>query len=141
MLDDYPIQTTLTVRWNDMDALGHVNNTVYFSFFEAARIRFYESLNVVPTREGKKFGFNLVATSCNFRREICYPADAIIASRIAKIGRSCFHFEHAIFTNGYDDPAAEATAVLVWTDFDARKSVELPDDLRAALEVYVGTTR
>ena len=141
MLDGYPIQTAIQVRWNDMDALGHVNNTVYFSYFEAARVRFYESLDLVPARGGKNMGFNLVATSCNFRREIRYPEDVVIASRIVKIGRSSFHFEHGLLAGEHDTPAADATSVVVWCDFDARKSVELPAGLRAVLGEYTGVTR
>src|SRR5882672_1617213 len=75
----------MKMRWGDMDALGHLNNTVYFRFFEEARISWLRNLQAQPTA-GE--GFLLASAACNFRRAVIYPETVVVSTFISAIGRS-----------------------------------------------------
>jgi len=132
--EEFASWETLTVRWSDMDALGHVNNAKYFTYLESARIRLFSELGTAPPGSTPGHGFALVAATCNFRRQIHFPAQIHIGTRIMKIGNSSFHLEHVFLLGDSDNPAADAASVVVWTDYTANRSAPLPGDIRARLE-------
>ena len=121
------------MRWGDMDALGHLNNTLYFRFCEEARVKWLEERGWgVRTDAGT--GAILASTQCQFRAPVVYPCDVRVETYLKKIGNSSFTLAHRIARN--DDVAqtvAEAEAVVVWCDYAAGKSVPLPDTLRTQL--------
>ncbi len=120
------------VRWGDMDALGHVNNVVYFRYMEQARISWFDSLGVVLTA-GR--GPVIVSASCNFTRAIVYPAEIEISVRCGRPGRSSFPVYHEICAAGDATLRyADGEATIVWVDHKAGKSMPLPETLRALLE-------
>lgn len=121
------------MRWGDMDALGHLNNTLYFRFLEEARVRWLEN-HGFGIRPESGSGAILAGTSCQFRVPLVYPCDIRVETFVARVGNSSFTLRHRIATAA--DPertAAEAEAVIVWCDYAAGASVPLPDALRAHL--------
>jgi acyl-CoA thioester hydrolase len=122
----------IPVRWGDMDALGHVNNTVYFRFAEQARIEWLESLgiaDIVAVEEGPV----IVNASCTFFRPITYPATVEVRTLIGKPGRSSLptYYEMRCIGNGDDDTLyAEGAAKIVWWNPHTGKSLPLPDFIR-----------
>jgi acyl-CoA thioester hydrolase len=121
------------MRWGDMDALGHLNNTLYFRFCEEARVRWLEERGWA-IRSDVTVGAILAGTSCQFRVPLVYPCDVRVETYVSKIGNSSFTLSHRMMRNNMpDEVAAEAEAVIVWCDYAAGKSVPLPDDLRAQL--------
>ncbi len=122
----------IPVRWGDMDALGHVNNTVYFRFAEQARIEWLESLgiaDIVAVEEGPV----IVNASCTFFRPITYPATVEVRTLIGKPGRSSLptYYEMRCIGNGDDDTLyAEGAAKIVWWNPHTGKSRPLPDFIR-----------
>ena len=123
------------LRWGDMDAFGHVNNTVYFRFMESGRIAFLEE--VAGDREIKAEGPVLVTAYCTFMRQLKYPGDIEIRTFAGPAGRSSFEVTHEIRMVDEDGNAdavyAEGGGKVVWIDFAAEKSVPLPERLRALL--------
>ena len=121
----------LPVRWGDLDAMGHVNNTVYFRYFESLRIDWLRRFGVGPDRTG--VGPVMANGFCNFRRQIEYPGELIARHFVAPPGRSSLD---TYFTLAMADaPAlhsADGGATLVWVDFPRGVSVSIPDDIRAA---------
>jgi acyl-CoA thioester hydrolase len=121
------------MRWGDMDALGHLNNTLYFRFCEEARVKWLEERGWgVRTDAGT--GAILASTQCQFRAPVVYPCDVRVETYLKKVGNSSFTLTHRIARN--DDVAqtvAEAEAVVVWCDYATGKSVSLPDTLRTQL--------
>ena len=88
---DWPVQ------WGDQDLFGHVNNTVYFRWFESARIKFLELLGLAKLHDPKEeHGPILVHAGCNFRRQLEYPDTIKIGSRVARVGTTSFTLEHAL---------------------------------------------
>lgn len=131
---DYSFWKNVTVRWSDMDVMGHVNNAVYFTYLEVARIDFLRgrSLKSGMKHEGK--GFGLVSIQCDFRRQIKHPAELEIGTRITHIGNRSFHIDQGIFLQGEETLMAQGKSVMCWVDYEAERAIELPPDLRTALE-------
>ena len=125
----------MPVRWGDMDAMGHVNNTVYFRYIETARIDWLDQIGASPDPAGT--GPVLISAQCTFLKQLKYPAEIEVTSYAGPPGRSSVEMSHEIRLVGADGEAgalhAEALAKIVWVDFQAEKSVPLPDTFRALL--------
>jgi acyl-CoA thioester hydrolase len=132
----FPFWHTIEVRWGDMDALGHVNNAVYFRYCESARIALLRGVNIRGRAEGGTQGPTLVTTSCDFKREVKYPATLEVGVRVEAVTRRSFAMQYALFFAGTDELVAVARSVNAWVDYAARQAVEIPDELRAALAAY-----
>ena len=119
----------MKMRWGDMDALGHMNNTVYFRYFEQARISWFDTLGV-DYREQKQ-GAILGSISCRFRVPVVYPADLSVSLHASKPRTSSFVLMSSIYDQG--DPSrvyATGEAVMVWIDLVDGKSRPIPQWLR-----------
>ena len=121
---------SIPIRWGDMDAMGHVNNTLYFRYFETIRIEWMHSINATPNPEG--LGPVIVNAFANFHRQLEFPGTIIAKHYVANPGRTSF--DTFITLEREDEPGIITTsggAKTVWVDFKAQKSVPLPDWLKA----------
>jgi acyl-CoA thioester hydrolase len=121
-----------SVRWGDMDAFGHVNNTVYFRYLEQARFEWLADLEAsLPPGEAPV----LINANCTFLRQIKYPANLEIRIFVTNIGRSSADLSYEIVeTSAPDVICSEATTKVVWADLKRGKSVPIPDVLRTLLQ-------
>ena len=125
-------EATLPIRWGDMDAMGHVNNTLYFRYLEIVRIDWFRSLDCVPDPRGT--GPLIVNAFCNFHKQLEFPGDIVVKMYASDPGRSSFETWATIERT--DDPGvvyASGGATTVWVDFPAQKSVPIPDWFRRHL--------
>ena len=125
-------EMTVPIRWGDMDAMGHVNNTAYFRFLEIIRIEWSQSVGCQPDPKGD--GIVIVNAFCNFYQQLEYPGDVLMKMYVSDVGRSSF--ESWATMERPDDPGkvyADGGATTVWVNFPAQKSRPLPDWLRKAL--------
>ncbi|HZG20039.1 MAG TPA: thioesterase family protein [Herbaspirillum sp.] len=121
-----------SIRWGDMDAFGHVNNTVYFRFMEQCRIEWLEEV-FGPTIAGEE-GPVIVNAHCNFRRQMKYPATIEVHMLGGQLGRTSVETTYVI--RDADDEQiiyADGAAKIVWVDFKKEKSTAMPDKLRQLL--------
>jgi acyl-CoA thioester hydrolase len=119
----------LRMRWGEMDALGHMNNTVYFRYLEQARIAWFDSLGISYRThpEGPVLG-NM---NCRFRIPILYPANLAVTIRLGQVRKSSFPLYSEIYDES--DPTriyATAEAMMVWIDIKDGKSRPVPEWLR-----------
>lgn len=125
----------MPIRWGDMDAMGHVNNTNYFRYIESARIAWLEQVGGLP--ESRSEGPVIVNASMNFLKQLTYPADIEVRTFVAPPGRSSVEVSHEIRLIDPDGQPgelhAEGAAKVVWVDFRLGKSAPLPQALRAEL--------
>lgn len=122
----------MKIRWGDMDAFNHVNNTVYFRYMEQTRIDWFESITVNIEARGR--GPVIINAHCAFLRQLKYPGEIEIRMYAAQPGRSSVETTYEI--RRLDDPDviyAEGGAKIVWVNFEEEKSVPLPDDIRRTL--------
>jgi acyl-CoA thioester hydrolase len=128
----FVFEMQMPMRWGDMDAMGHVNNTLYFRFMEVVRLEWLFKLGVNMSALGD--GPVIVNAFCNFLRQLQYPGDLRVTLFVANPGRSSFDTFHTI--ERVDQPGetyAEGGARAVWTDYAAKKSAPLPDWFRQHL--------
>ncbi|HWI83397.1 thioesterase family protein [Ramlibacter sp.] len=126
-------EARLPIRWGDMDAMGHVNNTTYFRYLETARIDWARSIGCRPDPQGH--GIVIVNAFCTFYKQLEYPGDVLVKMYVSDVGRTSF--ESWATMERADDPGvvyAAGGATTVWVDFPAQKSAPLPDWFRAHLE-------
>lgn len=122
----------MSIRWGDMDAMGHVNNTVYFRYIEQARIAWFTEIGCEPDPGGE--GPVIINARCTFLRQLKYPGDIEVRTYVGTAGRSSFETYHEI--RRVDQPeilSAEGGAKVVWVDFPSEKSIVLPDRIRSLL--------
>jgi acyl-CoA thioester hydrolase len=124
------------VRWGDMDALQHVNNAAYFTYCESVRMSFFHALELERFMDGGKLGPALVTATCNFKQQVRHPATLDVGLVVARIGGKSFTLDYGLFRAGEDEPVADGTSVVVWTDYAGGRALPIPDDLRGALEGY-----
>ena len=120
----------LPIRWGDMDAMNHVNNTSYFRYMETCRIDWMRAIGCQPDPQGE--GPVIVNAFCNFYRQLQYPGDVLIRMYASSPGRSTF--ETWVTMARADQPDtidAAGGATTIWVDFPAQKAKNLPDWLRA----------
>lgn len=145
MSDTKPVRKLMhtmrqAIRWGDMDVLGHVNNTIYFRYMETGRIAFLEDLNGKFDAKGQ--GPVIVTAYCTFLKQLKYPGDIEIRTFAGAPGRSSFEVTHEIRLVDEQGKAdvvyAEGGGKVVWIDFQAEKSVPLPESIREQLPAAEG---
>lgn len=124
------------MRWADADSLQHLNNAVYFRYMEEGRISmFYDGH--VP--QAAKCGPVVVHCSCDFKKQITYPATIRVRHRLVRIGRSSMEHEVdlLVIEGEHLDLRAQGRSVMVWMDFEAEKAQPWPPEVLAALATTV----
>lgn len=116
----------IPIRWGDMDAMGHVNNTIYFRYLETLRIDWMETLRCVPTPNDE--GPVIVNAFCNFYKQLVFPGDVLAKMYVSDPGRSSFESWCTLsLTTDPDTIYAEGGATTVWVNFPLQKSVAMPE--------------
>lgn len=134
--DAYRHFDCITTRWLDNDAYGHVNNVVYYSWFDTAVNRYLIDRGVLDIHQGEVIGF-VIETHCEYFAPLAFP-DAVHAGlRVARIGSSSVRYEIGLFRNDDVTAAAQGHFVHVYVDRHSRRPVALPSPLRAALQELV----
>jgi acyl-CoA thioester hydrolase len=129
-VDGYPVELEIPVAWGDLDAFGHVNNTVYFRWFESARMAFFERIGISPKRP-EKVGPIVATTSCDYLVPVEYPATVIVGARVQRIGNTSLVMENEATLEG--TPVARGTTVIVLIDYRNGQKVSVPAEMRAAI--------
>jgi acyl-CoA thioester hydrolase len=132
-LSEFPVITELPVQWGDQDALGHVNNVVFFRWWETARIDYCRKIGLMRDDASLTIGTVLAAMQCDFRRQLAFPDTVRIGSRLARVGNSSIRIEHQLISLTQNEIAAEAVSTIVAFDFEKQVSLAVPDSMRAAM--------
>lgn len=123
----------IPIRWGDMDAMGHVNNTVYFRFMEQARISWFDRL-VPEDAAWQSTGIVIVNASCNYKRALTYPGTVEVRLYVGTPGGASVPTSYELLLEGDPVPYADGAAVVVFVDMATQKSKRIPPDIRARLE-------
>jgi acyl-CoA thioester hydrolase len=117
----------IPVRWCDMDAFGHVNNSVFFSYFESARIEWWKKI-VPKDLSFQDTGPVLINASCTFLKPVFYPETLVIQVLVGPQGRSSYECVYKIYSKNDDTVLyAEGATKVVWVDRKTGRSIPLPD--------------
>lgn len=129
-LKDYPVKIEIPVLWGHMDAFQHLNNVIFFRFFESARIAYFEKVGFLKVMESTGVGPILASTSCKYINPITYPDTVIIGARIKEIEEDRFRMEYKLLSKKLGKISATATALVVSYDYNENKKIKLPDKIR-----------
>ena len=131
---DYRAFRTITTRWMDNDVYGHVNNVVYYSYFDTAVNAFLIEASGSDIRQLPVIGI-VAETSCRFLRELSFPAPVEAGLKLEKLGTSSVIYRIGLFSAGSEQPAAVGRFVHVYIEAATRKVVPVPEAIRTALKL------
>ena len=134
----YAALRAITTRWMDNDVYGHVNNVVYYSFFDTAVNGLLMEAGVLDIHHGEVIGL-VVETQCNYFAPIAFPQAVTAGVRVAQLGRSSVRYEIGLFAGDAADSAAAGHFIHVYVDRATRRPVPLPEPLRAVLQSWMVT--
>lgn len=123
-------EAVIPIRWGDMDAMGHVNNTTYFRYLETVRIEWLRAIGGMPNPLGE--GPVIVNAFCNFYKQLEYPGDVLVKMYTSDPARTTFETWATLETT--DQPGvihAAGGATTIWVDFPKQKAIELPQWMRS----------
>lgn len=125
-----PLHTSrIPVRWRDLDDFSHVNSATYFTYFEQARVEFFEK-EVLGMKE-KGFGPAVITNQCTYLKQIRYPNVLKVTMSIGEIGRTSFVLHYQIVCEAEPDVlCAEGSSKIVWVDYRIGKSAPLPEEIQ-----------
>ena len=131
--DYYRHFLTIPTRWMDNDVYGHVNNVVYYSFFDTVVNKFLIEQSQLDYSKGKVVGL-VVETKCQYFAPIAFPDVVVAGIRVAHIGTSSVRYEIGLFKNDEDNPAAEGHFVHVYVTRSGNNPTPLSTQMRSVLE-------
>ncbi|MFK4445531.1 acyl-CoA thioester hydrolase [Caballeronia udeis] len=133
---DYPHFLSINTRWSDNDLYGHVNNVVYYSYFDTVVNEYLIRHGALDLEAGKTIGL-VAETHCSYFASLAFPECIDAGLRVTRLGSTSVRYEVGIFSAGSEQPAAQGYFVHVYVDRDTRRPVPLPDTLVAALKPLV----
>ena len=137
-LGNFPASIQVPVQWGDMDAYGHVNNTVYFRYFESARIEYLDLCGMLDSYESRGVGAILHSTSCRFRRALTFPDEVFVGGRVAELEEDRFVMMYRVVSTDQEAVVAEGEGVVVSFDYGEGRKTALPEDVRRRIEALEG---
>ncbi len=131
----FPHAEPITLRWGDHDHIGHVNNAKFFTFMESARMGYFRAVGLQRFQE-EGIGPALVATNCNFRRQLHYPGQLEIRAGVIRLGGKSFTMAYQVIELPDRQLAAEGEGVIAWANYTEGRALPIPEGLRAAIQAF-----
>jgi acyl-CoA thioester hydrolase len=141
LLAGYPVVVELPVAWGDMDSYSHVNNVVYFRYFENARLEYFRQLDWFEYERQTGVGPILAATQARFRKPLTYPDTIWVTARVVDVEDDRFHLEHRVVSKRLAAVAAEGKGTVVTYHHGEHRKVAVPEELRRRIEALEASTR
>ncbi len=132
----YKYFADITTRWMDNDIYGHVNNVVYYSYFDSVANQYLIEQGGLDIHSAEIIGF-VVASSCEYKSPVAYPQKLEAGFRVNRLGNSSVEYGIGIFVQGQAEASAQGTFTHVFVDRNSDKSVPIPAQIRAALEAVL----
>jgi acyl-CoA thioester hydrolase len=132
----YAAHRAITTRWMDNDVYGHINNVVYYSFFDTAVNGLLMEAGVLDIHHGEVIGL-VVETQCNYFAPIAFPQAVSAGVRVAQLGRSSVRYEVGLYADDAAESAAAGHFIHVYVDRATRRPVPLPEPLKAVLQSWI----
>ena len=134
VLAGFPVVIEQAVVWGEMDSFRHVNNVVYFRYFENGRLEYFRRLDWDGIQEATGVGPILHSTQARFRLPLTYPDTIRIGARAREVGADRFIIEHRIWSERLAAVATEGTGTVVAFDYIRGQKSPIPEELRRRIE-------
>jgi len=138
LLVGYPVVVELPVVWGEMDSYRHVNNAVYFRYFESARLEYFRRMDWFAYEQQTGIGPILQATQARFRKPLTYPDTIAVGARVPAVGTDRFTMEYVLVSEQLNAVAADGQGTIVSYHYTEGKKVPLPDELRQRIAKLEG---
>jgi acyl-CoA thioester hydrolase len=138
LLAGFPVILELPVQWGEMDAYGHVNNTVFFRYFESARMAFLQRCGFVESHERNQVGAILHSTTARFRQPLFFPDTVQIGASATDVNEDRFTMTYTVVSLTRNVVIAEGSGIIVSFDYAAGKKTALPHAVRTAITSIQG---
>lgn len=130
LLRDFPVIVEFPVAWGEMDSFKHVNNIVYFRYFENARIAYFDRVEMMAYKETTGVGPILASIDCRFKAPLTYPDIVSVGVRVSQMGTDRYTMKHLVVSHRFGRTAAEGDGVLINYDYGNSRKAPIPPDLR-----------
>ncbi len=134
LLEGYPVVIEIPVAWGEMDSLQHVNNIVYFRYFESARMAYFHEIDIWSYMDETGIGPILASTQCKFKIPLSYPDTVSVGTRIINVEEDRFLMKYVVASHQHQRIAAEGEGVIVSYDYRGKKKAPLPQEIKARIE-------
>lgn len=134
LLQGYPVVVEIPVAWGEMDSFQHVNNVVYFRYFESARIAYSDRIGLQDYKEKTGIGPILGSTSCKYKVPLTYPDTVSVGAKVTGIEEDRFTMSYIIVSHRHQKIAAEGDGVIVMYDYREGKKTAIPDAIRRRIQ-------
>ena len=133
LLADFATITEIQVAWGEMDALQHVNNAVYFRYFETARLDYFKKINLLVDLKQNQIGPVLGHTECRYKAPVTYPDTLLIGSRVTDLQDDRFTMEYHIVSRSTGKVTTVGSATCVMFDFSNQTKASIPEQVKQAI--------
>lgn len=134
LLKGYPLVIETPVAWGEMDALRHVNNIVYFRYFESVRMAYFGEVGFWDHMGETGVGPILASTQCRFRLPLEYPDTVSVGARVTNVEQDRFLMEYLVVSHRHARVAAEGSGLIVVYDYREKRKAPLPDEIRKRIQ-------
>ena len=138
LLEGYPAVIEVPVAWGEMDAFQHVNNIVFFRYFESARIAYFDRVDMAHIQEVTGVGPILASTHCRFRIPLTYPDRVFVGARVTQVEADRFTMEYCVVSNAAQKVAADGEGVIVAYAYKEKRKALLPEELKQRILALEG---
>jgi acyl-CoA thioester hydrolase len=138
LLHDYPVAIEIPVAWGEMDAFQHLNNVVYFRYFESARIAYFDAIDMLAEMEATGVGPILAETRCRFRIPLTFPDTVAVGARVSALAPQGFMMQYAVASRRHGKIAADGDGRIVTLNYATGSKASLPEPVRTRIQALEG---
>ncbi len=138
--DGYPVMIEIPVAWGEMDSFQHVNNIVYFRYFESARILYSQKIGLHNLKDETGIGPILGSTSCRYKLPLTYPDKVTVGAKTVSIEEDRFTMQYVVVSHRHQKIAAVGEGVVVMYDYRIGKKTAIPEMIRQRIQEMEGNT-
>lgn len=128
-LEGFPAVIEIPVAWGEMDSFGHVNNIIYFRYFESGRLDYFEKIGYLDMVKTEGLGPILASTQCRFRFPLTYPDTISVGTKISDIQEDRFLMHYRIVSHTHKKIAAEGNGLIVSYDYNQNSKTPIPEKI------------
>ncbi|UTV30385.1 acyl-CoA thioesterase [Photobacterium atrarenae] len=134
LLQGYPVVTEIPVAWGEMDAFSHVNNVIYFRYFETARIDYFRDIDLMEEMKQTGIGPVLGETNCRYKMPVTFPDTLYVGSRVSELKADRFTMEYAIVSKKLGAITTTGSATVVMFNFKTNQKATMTPELVSRIE-------
>ena len=136
MRSEYKYWISIPTRWSDMDPMNHVNSATYFSYFEIARMSYFDTIGLMEYKVQGEVGPAVVSQTCNYRQQLFHPSVLDAGIRTTELRDKTFSVCYEFYLENTDTLICDGSTVIAWVDYSVPKAAPIPEALREKILAF-----